>query len=279
MQTPEEILEEQISAAFEHPDPEPDPEPEPEAPEPEEPAAPEPTEPEAPSPGESDEAVDVYGVRLSRDEAQALLNFRAWIQANPDKLPSLVDYIEGRGKVVSEATAAAPGPTDDDLSELPTWAVERLREVDDLKKQVGTIAASTRDQQLASNRSAIERASTGFAQRYGLDPKVVDDLQQRVINMGIFPQLVATNGGDVQRATEDALEVAYFKDPANRQREIERITKSNQDASARTRKASKIAGSTAPSRSATKAPTEMGRQELLDAIAADIKEATKGITS
>lgn len=217
----------------------------------------------APAPAaEEDPVIDFEGTQLRRSEVQALLDFRSWAAQNPQLIADFNDLVEGRRRLVpideppaapqAERQPVPPGAdlggapielTEEDLADLPPNVRAKLGQIDTLQQIVAGLQNQTFEDVRSRNLTALAQASSNFAQRYGLSEAEVEQLERQVAQAGILPSMVQAAGRDLVRGTEDALEVMYFRSPAGRQREIERMQTANREALNRQRKAGKLAGS------------------------------------
>lgn len=241
--------------------------------------------------------------QMTPDEIDALVRFRDWARQNPAFIATMGDVLEGRARVVAVEMNPVPTPPAPvpDTREAPPAALdaggqggdasvpEPLRQkLSLIEEQVGSVVDFVREQSYARNLSAIEAAATEFTKQYGLTATDISSLEEAVAQQGLLP-VMAARAGDPQRGMFDALEIVYFRNPTNRQRELDRMVAVNAKQNERAAKATRIAGASgsAPRAAATSTPTPTPgtptqvnghRQQLVETIAADIREAQRGQT-
>lgn len=206
--------------------------------------------------------VEIGGQQYPVEDLQALIEFRNWAAANPQQLEVFDAIASGRMRAVpidaeqpspqgapnagQGMTTGAPapiGPSEEDLADLPDWARAQIQSIDDLKAQLGQVQQTVATRQAADASNAVQVGMQQFGQRYDLPAEEVDKLAMSLAQTGLMRQFTALSGGDVARATQDALEVMYLRSPANRQRELDRQQKANLEAAKRQQQASRISGS------------------------------------
>ncbi len=236
-------------------------------------------EPEVAAPPVEEDLVEIDGEKMTRAEARGLVDFRRWAVDHQKEIAEFGEYLEGRLKLVDPNLVPPPVPPstpkpeeEEDLSELPESVRARLGQLDQLKEAVDGLQAQTFDDVRARNLNAVDQAAVAFQNRYGLSNDDMEQLQMETARAGIFPAMVQAAGRDVQRGAEDSFEAIYFRNPKNRQRELDRISKANKEATDRQRKAGKLAGSggtTPRAPEPTKLTSDERRAAIIEAIAAD----------
>ncbi len=238
------------------------------------------TPPEEPTPQEPtppvEDLLDIDGEKLRREEARALLEFRKWAIEHPKEITEFSEYLDGK-RTFADPNAqqaqppVAPPEEEDDLADLPQGVRARLQELDLLREQVGGLQMQTFQDIRNRNLGAIEQAARAFQSKYGLNEATIEQLQAETARAGVFPAMVQSAGGDVERGALDAFEAIYFRNPENRQRELDRITTANKGATDRQRKAGKLAGSggtTPRAPESTKLTPEQRQAAIIAEIAA-----------
>lgn len=230
--------------------------------------------------------VEIDGQTYPREDIEALIQFRNWAAANPGMLETFDAIASGRMRAVpldeqqgspgapppGQQTTGAPaptGPSEEDLADLPDWVRAQLQSMEEIKFQLGQVqqVVATRQQADASNQ--VQVGMQQFGQRYDLPSEEVDKLALSLAQTGLMRQFTALAGGDVARATQDALEVMYLRSPANKQRELDRQQRLNAEAEKRQRTASRVSGSSgsASREPEPQAPTQQNLQAgLVDAL-------------
>ena len=236
--------------------------------------------------GDETEYVDLLGQRIPRPTAENLLSFNQWAAQNPEKIQEFADYLEGRARIVRPGDEQPEQPAaqyeeeeeevlnEEDLAELPegvrTLLIQQQQQLRELREGYGSLASQSFQQRQAQAGAAIEVAAGNVAARFGLNAAQMAQVKADLAALGILPNIVAGAGGDLVRGTEEALELALYRNPSLRDGVMERRQKSVDDAQRRQRKAAKLAGGSGATPRQPSGP--ITRDQQVAAIAAEIRE-------
>lgn len=274
--------------AVDLPDPEPEPEPEPvedQAPE----VEPEP-EPE-PEPVTDDAEFELPdGSKMSVGRLRELAALDHTFRSSPEIQRRVTDALQPSlggepaaapvGTVLppSQAPAAVAPPPELDLEDpiaryVWTQTQAHAAEVQALKQTID--AQNETQRQLQANQAAVGLAAArnNVAQRYGLNPDELAQVEQTAGRVANLQGLINEEGGSIERAAVRAMEVAIASDPQMRNRLIQ-PTESQADKTRKT-KLSALAG-TSGSAPRTEPATPLSNKQKVEAMAADIARAVSG---
>lgn len=264
--------------------PQPDPDPDPQAP-PEPQQAPDPQQADPPGPLNLPDG-------LTQEELDALVGFREWARQNPNVVASWAEVLEGRAQIVpidagrqptnGQPTGPAPqtGP-EPQQAPAPEWAQqvpEPLAEhLTGLSERVEHLGSYVEEAVFQRNLEAVSAGSEQFAKQYGLSAQELEQLEEAVNQRQMLPAMAARAGSPSQ-GMFDALEVAYFSNPAFRERELQRQAQVAAQAEQRKANAGALAGASGSApRNPVPAPAQ-SRPELTNRIAEEIRQAQQGQT-
>ncbi|HXA31494.1 MAG TPA: hypothetical protein VNV87_04485 [Acidimicrobiales bacterium] len=282
--------------------PESEPEDDEEAPEPP-PAADISTSPVEPPPLDSPETVDINGRAWTREQLEAFARFSDSLDSDPALQSLLTSYYTGRldalqgqqtgasapAAYVPPAQAPAPAAPEFDEADDPRLILlaNQLRQQQAQIQQLTQATQATAEQQIVRSaqeaESLMTRAAKSFQEQHALEDTDIVRLRQTAARMrvleplmsGIDPITGAPSRPDILSATERALEIALFADPAFRQREIDKAMAVTRD---RNRKRQKLAGvgGSGGSVSRTPASAAPGTAQSKQQMTAEVAEMMAG---
>lgn len=294
--------------------PPPSPEAEPDEPEPDEEEAPEtapPLEPEeaepAPVQPDAPDVVTINGRAWTRDQLEAFARFSDSLDQDPSLQSLLTSYYTGRLETLQQPPQQAapafpvqpapaaylpppapPAPALDEYEDPRIVALQQqIAQQNTYIAQLAQAQQLQAQQQVAQSQQAastlMNRASASFAEQHGLTDDEVLRLRKSASRMGhidafmsgIDPITNAPTRPDLLSATERALEIAYWADPALRQREIDRAMERQRE---RNRKRQRLAGVGGSSGSVSRTPTAPapGTQDARAAMVAEVGQMLSG---
>jgi hypothetical protein len=221
-------------------------------------AAPEPQTPPEPP----EDLYEFNGNRYPKQMLAGAVEFYEWARQHPNEVGQIASWLDGKARLVpigeeppsstSTPVAASPGDEPDPFEDLPAPVRDKLAKVDALEQGFAKLQQAQQQAVSEANVAAIANARSSFANRYALSEDEARSVLAKATSLGIIPALVANAKGDVARGVEDAMESAYYLDPANRDKVIEQRMRLQQQAQARQRNASRLSGSSGASPRPTK---------------------------
>lgn len=242
------------------------------------------------------DVIRIGNAEIPADSAEQVATFWAWMNENPQQAVEFMGYLMGdyelapkvAGGRQPEGPLAAPGaPTstppvpDEDWEYLPESVRQRLQHVDMLEQRIAQHDellrqqyAEQQAQQIQRVQSAIEQGVGSFRTKYDVDDDTLERLKTEAGRLGLAGTLAAQYG-DQARGVAEALELAYLRDPALRERELARQTAELQQEREKQKKLASLGGSSAqaPTRSASQPSTP---EEVRAAMVDEIRRAQLG---
>jgi hypothetical protein len=176
--------------------------------------------PAVPAAGSEDETVDLFGIKVNRQEAEALLSaFQFASSLTPEQFQLLQTGTAPATPLAAApagpAPVAGPAAAQIDWEELDPAVAQVLRAQQAELAQLRDAQAATQQAQAVSQyRITVEQAFDRFAQTYGLDQSAIEHLAGRLHRAELMPGLVASQGGDIGLAVEAGLYTMMATDPA-----------------------------------------------------------------
>lgn len=224
------------------------------------------------------ERVSLLGRDFDQSEAESLVGFYDWVRSHPEQAYAIDAFMRGQAQFVvpedrppqQQQQQAQPEP-EEDLSDLPPSVRAKLAEIDELRNAVGTVANDSMARRHAEAQAVVHLAGENFGTKYGLGADEVEELQRDAAQLNIIPSYIA-QGAPWAQAVEEALDVAYWRNPKYREAHAERIASQAKKDQTRQRKAASVSGGSGSApRTANPADTatpEGRRAAMVAAIAA-----------
>ena len=197
--TPEEPELEPASETAELSEPEPEPEPEPES------------------------GITFQGNTYSQTEADEIFNVYRWAQSlTPGQVQAIDAALTGQFVTANEPEPE-PSPevsseSDEYLDPKAETEIAALNQrIAELDEKQQTQAMQAQEAQIAEAEAGITLGETQFRDKWGLSVEETSQLEEQVVRMGIFPQMVQ-QADSYAEATENAFEIAFWNHPELRQR-------------------------------------------------------------
>lgn len=250
--------------------------------------------------GEAEEGdeVEISSVRIGNrdvpvEDIQALLEFQAWSQQNPDKMKAFGQYLQGEAEFVvkqQQQQEQEQPQIDWDLIDPQFKAVYEAQQ-----KQLEELAAAVQQQQAPVQQwqqkqiedairqadEQIAKATSQITEKFSLDltPEEIEDLHNSTAALNILPGLREAIADPVE-ATATALEMAIFRTPKFREKIIGQQVASER-AKDKRHLASTVSGTSGSDRSGLESPSEgevrkMSPEDRNKAMAAEIAEHLRG---
>lgn len=226
---------------------------------------PEPPAEEPPAPQIPEGYIDLLGQQLPRDEAERLLQFRQWGQANPQRLTEFDAYLRGELQLTPPQQAPST-PEEDPLADVDPAIRSELEQ---LREQQGQLTQLTQQQYLAQLEAGVTRAREAVQKERQLSDEEMERLTQETAKMAIMPSLMSQYQ-DAEQAAQQALNLVYWQIPEFRDREVGRAVESASNQRSRQEKQSKLAGNSGSAPRETPVPeTPEARKEAMISEIAD----------
>jgi hypothetical protein len=226
---------------------------------------------------------------LTPEDAERLAATYKWMSDYPEEATKFAGYLSGAYEMYPVGTEPAPQEPEKrwDADDDENWAfvpdalkqkVSKLDELEERMAQYEQYLAVEQDRYMAAARAQAESSVTSgiakFREEYDITDTEVDQLRSEAAQLGVVPALNAQYNDPV-RATYEALELAYLRNPDYRQREMDRKLQELQVDNKRQRKLASIGGQggTAPAKQ-PKVPSTP--DEMREAMVRDIAEAING---
>lgn len=160
--------------------------------------------------GDPNETVDLFGLKVTRAEAEQLLTaYQFAVSLTPEQYALL----QAPPAAPAAPTPAVGAPVTD-WEDLDPAAAQILRaqqaEIAQLRDQQ---FAAAQAQAVTQHRATVEAAFDRFAAAHGLDQPALEGLAARLHRSEILPSMVAAQGGDIGRAVEAGLYTMMMTDP------------------------------------------------------------------
>lgn len=195
------------------------------------PATEEPALAAAPSPPEAPSYVEVGGENIPQDQTHRVAAVYKWLNEYPDEAQKFVGYLQGDYEISPaqqqqeqpqqeqpQQEQWAP-PAEEDWEFVPDSLRQRMGRVDQMEQRLEQYDQYFQQQQQAQAQDAIDRASSGFREAHDMTDEEFTQIRTQAGQMGIAGQLAMEHGGDMARGAQEAMEIAYLRNPAMRERE------------------------------------------------------------
>jgi len=271
---------EDLSAAGEPADLPPDVEPE------VSPASPAPEDP-LPLPNEAPGYVDIGGEHIPEDQAHRVASVYKWLNEYPDEAQKFVGYLQGDYQIApneqpepqqqqqpEQIQQQWSPPEEEDWEFVPDSLRERMGRVEQMEQRLGQYDQYFQQQQQNQAQEALDRATSNFRESHDITDDEFNQIRTQAGQMGIAGQLAMEHGGDMARGAQEAMEIAYLRNPAMRERENQAQMQQLQQEQQRQQRLSAIGGNGGSAPRTAPPPESQGdrRQAMVQELAAAIDD-------
>ena len=233
------------------------------------------------------EEIELAGVRIPAERAEALASFwqwsqdqtgQAWIRALDEAMRSGVDPVTLLESIrPREPTPLPPTPVPDEVPEDETYLDPDLKALRDelrsTKTDLDELRSTVTASQTATAQALINRAASDFGTNHDLSQDQVAALvsyMDRTTNLAGFATDTDGNPRDGLATLTAAMETAYWSVPEFRQRELDRVAGEQKKQLTKDRKLAAVGGT---SGSVPHRPTPQSPEELENWAVEQISEA------
>lgn len=226
-----------------------------------------------------------YGVEPTQEDMEGYLALAEWAAGLTQDQQAAINTALTNPQAYTQPVVNQPPPTTPpttDIDPILTELIEEYGEDHPLVKYAKLqqqnsqqVAQFNIQQQQAVNSQKIQSGSKLFQQKYELTDEELQSLSGAVLRAGTFPAFVQTFN-DPEVAIQQAMDHAYWSNPAFRQREIQKeqdaLKAKTQTDDTRKRKASSVTGTGGNGAPRTSTPPKTP-EDRWAAVAAGIAEA------